>query len=123
MDPIIPARRGIPEGLKTRLCGRSGNSHFASSEKCQLACAFCFCHGGVKVRPKAIKVNRPWLVGIRAIRQPGLDTFCDRFDVTDFHVISFYAWPFGARAEEPAANAPMTRAVWKVLPGIKSCTH
>ena len=74
MDPIIPARRGIPEGLKARLCGRSGNSHFASSEKCQLACAFRFCHGGVKGRPKAIKVNRPWFVGMRAIRQPGLDT-------------------------------------------------
>jgi hypothetical protein len=39
-----------------------------------LACAFRFGHGGVKGRPKAIKVNRPWFVGMRAIRQPCLDT-------------------------------------------------
>ena len=28
---------------------------------------------------------------------------CQRFDVADFHVNSFYAWPFCARTEEPAA--------------------
>jgi len=28
---------------------------------------------------------------------------CEGFDVADFHVNSFYAWPFCARAEEPAA--------------------
>jgi hypothetical protein len=27
----------------------------------------------------------------------------ERFDIADFHVNSFDAWPFGARAEEPAA--------------------
>ena len=27
---------------------------------------------------------------------------CQRFDVADCHVNSFYAWPFRARAEEPA---------------------
>ena len=30
---------------------------------------------------------------------------CQRFDVTDFYVNSFYAGPFCARAEEPAPNA------------------
>jgi hypothetical protein len=36
---------------------------------------------------------------------------CERFDVTDFYVNSFYAWPFGARAEEPAAISDDARSV------------
>jgi hypothetical protein len=31
-------------------------------------------------------------------------------------------WPFSAGAEE-LARAPMMRAVWKVLPGMKSCAR
>jgi hypothetical protein len=36
---------------------------------------------------------------------------CESFDVTDFYVNSFYAWPFGARAEEPAASSDDARSV------------
>jgi hypothetical protein len=75
MYPVIPAGRGIRESLKPRLGRRSGNSHFTSSEKRQSTCTFCFCHGDIKVRPKAIEVNRPYLFGMRADRRPRPDIF------------------------------------------------
>ena len=51
--------------------------------------------------------------------------FCrERFNVTDFFVNSFYARPFGARAEEPAPKAfgDDARSVESVA-GDQSCTH
>jgi hypothetical protein len=37
--------------------------------------------------------------------------YCECFDVPDFYVNSFYAWPFRARAEEPSAISDHPRSV------------
>jgi hypothetical protein len=47
MYPVI-ATRWVRKSLEARLGGRGGQSHFASSEKCQSTCAFSFCHGDIK---------------------------------------------------------------------------
>ena len=75
MNPVIAAGRGIRESLKPRLGRGSWNFRFASSEKCQTTCAFCFCHSNIKVRPKAVEVNRPYFVEMRADRWPLPDIF------------------------------------------------
>ena len=75
MNPVTAARRGIWKGLKPGLGRGSWNFRFALSENCQSTCAFCFCHSNIKVRPKAIEVNRPYLVEMRADRQPRPDIF------------------------------------------------
>ena len=75
MNPVIAAGRGIRESLKPRLGRGSWNFRFASSENCQTTGAFCFCHSNIKVRPKAIEVNRRYLVEMRADRQPRPDIF------------------------------------------------
>jgi hypothetical protein len=73
MNSVIAARCRIRESLEARFRWRSGNFHFASSEQSQSGCAFCFCHGDIKVRPKASEVNRPCLLGMPADRAPRLD--------------------------------------------------
>jgi hypothetical protein len=67
MNPVIPTGR-IWKGFESRLSRGGGQSPFTSSEKGQSTCAFCFCHSDIKVRPKAIEVNRPYLAGKRAGR-------------------------------------------------------
>jgi hypothetical protein len=61
MNPVIAAGRGIRESFKPRLGRGSWNFRFASSENCQSTCPFCLCHSNIKVRPKAMEVNRPYL--------------------------------------------------------------
>ena len=73
MNAVIAAGRGIWESLKPGFGRRGGQSHFAPSEERQSTCTFCFCHGDIKVRPKAIEVNRPCLVEMPADRPPRLD--------------------------------------------------
>src|SRR5437868_6571375 len=62
MNPIVTTGGGIRESLKPGLGRGSCNFCFASSENCQSTCPFCLCHSNIKVRPKAIEVNRPYLV-------------------------------------------------------------
>jgi len=110
MYPVIPTGRRIRESLEPRLGRRGGQSRFISSEKRQSTCAFCFCHGDSKVRPKAIEVNRAYLLGMRADRRPRPDIFGQRIDIADFDVGWLHARPFGARAQEPTRR-PISRAV------------
>ena len=123
MNPIIAAWRGILESLQPRLGRRGGQSHFAPSEERKLTGTFLFRHSNMNVRPKAIEVNRslPPCKCAQAVRHLWIFC-CELFDVTDFYVNSFNAWPFGARDEEPAAISDDARS-GEGLPGIKSCTH
>ena len=75
MNAIIAASGGIRKSFESRLVRRSWNLRFASSENCQSTCPFCLCHSNIKVRPKAIEVNRPYLVEKRADRRPRPDIF------------------------------------------------
>src|SRR4029077_8629176 len=75
MNPVIAPGRGIWKGLKPGLVRGRWNFRFASSEKRQSANPFFFCHSDIKVRPKAIEVNRPYLVEMRAHRRPRPDIF------------------------------------------------
>jgi hypothetical protein len=74
MNPVIPTRSGIRESLEPGL-GRGGwNFCCASSENCQSSCTTSyFWHSNIKVRPKAIEVNRPYLAGKRADPRPPPD--------------------------------------------------